>query len=235
MAQAHQTSSTFTIFVELFLGLITAKALDAGLASDDAKSLGLTNFIFLASFVVIIVHSFSYFLKVSSQPSYSEVLDQQGPRGHIRVLFVAMIFTFVILYLMAYWFSRPGSKFLFASLLLAISWAAIDYFSSYVIKAYYRDKQKSEEAKDDPLFAATADWVMLDLILSLYLGYMSWSVWKATMKIEEAALGMLALFIYTALRVEQKLPSQKTEGNHRVEVLEQEQDNVQTNHGNGVT
>lgn len=182
--------------------------MDTFLTHYNNKSLIATHVLLLISLIVILIHSFSIFLKVSSQDTYREVLNQQTSRTKVRILFVAIIFVYTVLYLMADWFSESIVRFLFASLCLGLGWTVIDFFSSSVIYAYYRSLNKPEDVDDDPLFRATENWWKLDILLCIWCVLVVIAVLTEKMKDAEAAVAMLIAFFAAAVLVEHGLPNQ---------------------------
>lgn len=205
MEKAQKTSATFTVLVEIFLGLITTKALDTSLWSYKNKSLLPINFLFLVSLVIVLVHSFSVFLQVSSQETYSEVLNQKVHRRRIICLLIGVIYVFVMLYLMADFFSGTTNQFLIISLLLALGWFAIDFNAAFLIRASYGNDGKAE-AENDPLFVATNNWWLLDIILAIFFLVLLLSLHTGKLHEGEAAWAMLLVFLAAAIIVEMSLP-----------------------------
>jgi hypothetical protein len=209
MEKALKISGIFTILVEVFLSLITTKALDTSLLNYKNKTLLPMNVLFLTGLVIILVHSFSVAFLISSEETYSQVLNQKTNRRRIICLIIGAIYVLVVLYVMADFFSGTATQFLFVSLLLTLGWFAIDFTAASLIKAYYSDLGKAADVEHDRLFIATSKWWMLDLILAILLIVLLWSLRKGKVKEIEAALVMIIALIAISIIVTASLPQSK--------------------------
>lgn len=190
-----QTKASFTIFVNMFLSLIIKKLLDTALSSYKSHTLSFAHLLFLMSLVVVLVQSFSLFLKVSTNPTYTEVLHV-GIRRRFRIptLFGSMIVVFVLLYLLADFFTGDALLFLVGSLVLAFSWLFFDYICKSAIADYYISQNMSEKIDKDPLYSAVGMWMVCDVVLVIWSTLVMISVWKAAMTEVDAAWAMLLIF-----------------------------------------
>ncbi|OLE51393.1 MAG: hypothetical protein AUG51_23120 [Acidobacteria bacterium 13_1_20CM_3_53_8] len=192
-----QTKASFTIFVNMFLSLIIKKLLDTGLTSYKSNTLNFYHLIFLLSLMVILFQSFSLFLKVSTNPTYTEVLHVGIRRKlHIPALFASMITVFVLLYLLADFFSGDALTFLVGSLALAFSWLLFDFLCKLVIADYYISQSKLDEIQNDQLYVAVGRWIGCDVLLIIWSTLIIISVHKAKMTEIEAAFAMLFAFSF---------------------------------------
>jgi len=188
----------------MFLSLIIKKLLDTALLSYKSHSLGVSHLVFLGCLVVILIQSFSLFLKVSTNPTYTDVLHV-GIRRRFRIptLFGSMIVVFVLLYLLAEFFSGDAVKFLVGTLLLAFSWLVFDYVCKSMIADYYTSRQQDEEIQKDPLYVAVGLWMVCDVVLVILSTFLIISVWKCKITEAEAACAMLfgfSFFSYLVLQ-----------------------------------
>ena len=209
MEKVLKISGVFTILVELFLSLITTKALDTSLLSYKNKTLLPLNVLFLTGLLIVLIHSFSVAFLISSEVTYSQVLNQKTNRMRIIGLIIGAIYVLVILYVMADFFSGTATQFLFVSLLLTLGWFAIDLTAASLIKAYYSELGKAEDVEHDRLFIATSKWWMLDLVLAILHVILLWSLHKARVKETEAAVVIIIALIAASIIVTASLPQNK--------------------------
>jgi hypothetical protein len=209
MEKALKISGIFTVLVEIFLSLITTKALDTTLLSYKNKTLVPMNVFFLTGLVIVLVHSFSVAFLISSEDIYSQVLNQKTNRRRIICLIIGAIYVLVVLYVMADFFSGTAAQFLFVSLLLTSGWFAIDLTAASLIKAYYSDLGRAADVEHDRLFIATSKWWMLDLILAILFFVLLWSLRKGLVKEIEAGVLMIIGLIAASIIVTASLPQNK--------------------------
>jgi len=185
--------------------------LDTALVSYKNHALGVSHVVFLSSLIVILIQSFSLFLKVSTNPTYSGALHESiRRRFRIPVLFGSMIIVFVLLYLLAEFFSGDAVTFLVGSLFLAFSWLLFDYICKSTIADYYISQQRSDQIEKDPLYVAVGLWMVCDIVLVILSTILIISVWKAKVSEFEAACMMLfgfSLLSYLVLQSVQKMTS----------------------------
>lgn len=197
-----QTKASFTVFVNLFLSLIIKKLLDTALISYNTQKLRGMNIIFLLCLVVILIQSFSLFLKVSISPTYGDLLDVSiRRRFRVPTLFGAMIFVFILLYLLADFFSGSAMTFVIGSVILAFSWLIFDFICKATIEDYYRAKNKPNDVKDDLLYEAVGLWMICDLFLVVWCALVIASLHLAKITERDAAIAMLAAFSFLSYLV----------------------------------
>lgn len=192
--------------MNLFLSLIIKKLLDGALLKYEHQELKLSHIIFLLSLVVILIQSFSLFLKVSTNPTYTEVLHV-GIRRRFRIptLFGSMIIVFVLLYLLADFFVVSALTFVVGSLVLAFSWLVFDYICKGAIADYYASQGVREQIHEDPLYAAVGSWMVCDVVLVIWSTLVVLSVWNSKMTEVDAAFAMLLIFSYLSYLVLQSV------------------------------
>jgi hypothetical protein len=119
----------------------------------------------------------------------------------VPTLFASMIVVFILLYVLAEFFSGDALTFLIGSLALVISWFLFDYICKSSIADSYTALNKMSEVQTDPLYVAVGLWMVCDVLLVIWTTLVVISVWKAAMTAKDAGYAMLLAFSFSSYLV----------------------------------
>src|SRR5690348_6238095 len=116
-----------------------------------------------------------------------------------------MIAVFVLLYLLAFYYSKSAHGFVLGSLILAGAWLIFDFVCRYAIRDYYLAQDKEDQIHDDPLYMAVGSWIVCDIVLVIWCTLILLSLRTNHMTETDAAWSMLMIFSYLSYLVLQSV------------------------------